>query len=326
MDMLKIVEDLADQFRQKAQLIDAGKRPPVEHLQQLASIGYYRFVVLAEPGQKRRASDLLSSGCGVTAFLSTQHEGVCRRLHAAGHPHTELALKGERFIGVCFAHLRRSPSPVDAIAFRDQVVFSGSGPWFSGYGVMEEVVVGGAQSKEEFVMGLAPMSAPEIAVKQLPELAVMNATATVSLNFNALVVESTDIVVRMTAEELQEKDMHSTVFQASRSLGVARAAAIFLPRHAREAALGLLESQHLKMDKWDQSPNWPQATTLRREALSLAGQVIEAAYVNEGGKAHLSTHPLGRIAREANFYSTSQLTKPLRDAVTEELTDKLATK
>lgn len=318
-DVLPLVESLAADFALRARDIEERSSSPRLHLERLAESGYYRFVTEAKPGQRRRALDLLSSGCGVTAFLSTQHEGVCRRLLEAGHPSAEAAIQGKQWFGVCFAHLRRTPSPVSAISARNQVVFSGNGPWFSGFGLMTKVLVGGATEAGELLMGIASMEEPEIVPRPMDALVVMEATATVALNFNALSIAKEDIVVRITPEILLEKDMHSTVFQAARSLGAARAASKFLDDGLQDSVARRLEEQHLKMDAWDERPDWEGSTRLRFEALQLADQVVGAAYSAVGGKAHLLSHPLQRIAREAHFYSTTQLTKPLREKVLETL-------
>ena len=319
MDILERLKTAAERLRETAQTVDAGDEPPRHHLQLLAQVGYFDVTTEAEPGLRRRMLDLISSGCGVTAFLATQHEGVCRRLHQAGHPMTVKARKGETWYGVCFAHLRRSPSPVEAIRARHKILFTGTGPWFSGLGVFSEVMVGGATEDGRFLMGLTSMETPEIVVRELPKLAVMNATATVGLHFNALAVNSEDILVDITPEELNEKDMHSTVFQAARSLGAARAASLFMTDDLKLKMEHGLEEMHRQLDAWDKNPNWIDATTLRQKALKLAGLAVETAFVQVGGKAHVHDHPLQRIAREASFYYTTQLTAPLRSAVADEL-------
>jgi len=323
MEMLKEIAQLAEQFARSAETVDQGTTPPGEHLSLLAQAGYYHFVTVATPGKRRRALDLLSSGCGVTSFVSTQHEGVCRRLADADHPALQEAVSGSVWYGVCFAHLRRDPSPVTALEQRNEVVFSGSGPWFTGYGLMEKVMVGGATEEGHFLMGVTSMNTPDIQVSPLSGLSVMEATATVRLNFNALQVPQQDIIVKTDRQGLADKDKHSTVFQSARSLGAARAASRFLSESGADAVREALEQQHRKMDAWDESPSWETATSLRVEALGLARKVLEAAYVTVGGKAHSLKHPLQRIAREASFYSTTQLTQPLREAVTSQLIEEL---
>lgn len=313
------LEGLVRQFRDQAQSVDAADAAPFSQLQQLARIGYFDFAAEAAPGPRRRCLDLLSSGCGVTSFLATQHEGVCRRLVQAGHPWAPKARTGEMWFGVCFAHLRRNPSPVEAIEFPHQVIFSGTGPWFSGHGIFPNVLVGGATQSGRFVMGLSTVNSPEIAVRELPRLAVMNATATVGFHFNALPVPKEHIIVDITPEELAQKDMHSTVFQAARSLGAARAASSFLSSDLAQGVEQQLELQHSAMEQWDKNPSWAHATELRKIALRFTRLTIEAAFVSTGGKAHSLSHPLQRIAREANFYYTTQLTNPLRTAVNGEL-------
>ena len=84
---------------------------------------------------------------------------------------------------------------------------------------------------------------------------------------------------------MHEKDMHSTVFQSARSLGAARAAAQYLPEHVKKDVLAYIERQHLKIDDWDTHPSWPEATVLRGQALTLANRVVEAAFVNVGGRS-----------------------------------------
>ncbi|MCA9778347.1 MAG: hypothetical protein KC800_16585 [Candidatus Eremiobacteraeota bacterium] len=310
---------MANEFASEAREVDDLSLSPAKNLQKLAKCGFYKFVVEASPGRRRRALDLLSSGCGATAFLSTQHEGVCRRLSEAGHPSAQSAIEGEEWYGVCFAHLRRDPSPVSAIRSRHHVVFSGRGPWFSGHGLMTKVLVGGATETGDFLMGIASMDEPEIVPGRLDSLAVMEATATVALDFNALQIANEDILVKIDATVLAEKDMHSTVFQSARSLGVARAASRFLDQTLQSQVLEKIDEHHGKMDAWDENPDWEGSTQLRFEALQLADRVVGAAYAAVGGKAHLLSHPLQRIAREAHFYSTTQLTKPLREKVLESL-------
>lgn len=319
MSVLSDLQELVPELRARAGEVERGGVPPRENLEQLARIGYFRACSNAPPGLRRRLLDHLSSACGTTAFLASQHEGVCRRLHQAEHPLLEKACSGAVWMGVCFAHLRRDPSPVECLEFRDHLVFSGEGPWFTGFGLMQQVMVGGATQDGRFVMALAPVDCPEIAVRSLPPLACMEATGTVSLHFNALEAPRADVLVETDAEGLRLKDMHSTAFQGARSLGAARAAADFLPAGYRHGALARIESLHDQMDLWDTAPDWEGATRLRARALRLGRQVLEAAIVSVGGRSQLLDHPLQRLLREQAFYSTTQLTGELRSHLLESL-------
>ena len=313
--------ELCEQFIVSAEQTDSGTIPPREHLHQLAAIGHFRFVTRATSAQRRRALDYLSSACGVTAFLSTQHEGVCRRLVAAEHALSEVAVEGQRWYGVCFAHLRRNPSPVEARIAGKNVTFSGKGPWFTGFEIMDSVLVGGATSEGRLLFGINPVNDSRIKVEKLPPLAVMEATATVALTFHDLEIVCEDIVVNLDRQELEQQDVRSTVYQSARSLGVARGAARFLSGTAHSTALQRIENLHQKMDHWDDEPSAETAAPLRRSALQLADNVLLAAFVEKGGSAHLKGSPLHRLRREASFYSTTQLTKRLRGCVLEPLSD-----
>lgn len=313
------IEEFSRQLRTSADLIDQGMEPPREQLQQLADCGYYQYTSTAEPPQRRRLLDHLASGCGVTSFLSTQHEGACRRLLKAEHPLFEEAAKGKIWVGVCFAHLRRNPCPVTVKVSREDLTFAGQGPWFSGLGVMDRLLVGGASAEGAFYMAHTLLKQKGIKIGMGTPLAVMNATATVPLTFEELKISRSEVVVLFNAPEMALADMHSTVYQSARSLGVTRAAAQYLPSSSGSALKQRIEEQHAKMDQWDRQPSWPTATKLRVEAIQLASQAVQAAFMNVGGRSHALNHPLQRLAREASFYSTTQLTGHLKEAALKEL-------
>lgn len=319
MPFLKQIEQLAEQFRHNAGAVDTATEVPSRQLRQLADLGYFQRATTAAPGERRRWLDRLASGCGVTSFLATQHSGACRRLAASQHPLLEKAQKGEHWVGVCFAHLRRPRCPVLVEENAERLTFSGRGPWFSGLGLLDHLLVGGATDQGVYYLAHTPLRHPSIKVGETQPLAVMNATATVPLEFDRLPVPRSEVVVTSNAKHMAEQDMHSTVYQSSRSLGVARAAATFLPGSAQESLLARLETQHQKMDRWDQSPSWPSASALRMEAIELAARSVQAAFMSVGGRAHALAHPVQRLAREASFYSTTQLTQPLKETSLEQL-------
>lgn len=319
MTLLKNLRDVSDRLRQTAAEVDQSSSPPKQQLTLLANSGYFSEICRASAPQRRRTLDLLSSACGATAFLASQQEGACRRLLEAEHPLFEQASRGQQWVGVCFAHLRREPSPVQVETEGDTLRFDGLGPWFSGFGLMEKVVLAGATSQGEFLTALADLSTPGIKPGTAARLAVMNATTTVPLHLQRVTLPLNDLLARGDAKSMNRADMHSTVLQSSRSLGVARAAAQHLPDTANAQLLGHIERQHEKMDSWDIKPDWSQATSLRQEALELAALAIQTALVTVGGRAHSLEHPLQRLVREAAFYATTQLTVELRQAYLDKL-------
>ncbi len=312
------IDDLVDvchQIRANATEVDLSVTPPKGQLELLAQAGYFATTARADAAERRRLLDHLSSACGTTAFLASQHEASCRRLLQAGHPLYPAAETGREWIGICFAHLRRSPSPVRVAECGEELVYSGLGPWFSGVGLMEKLLLAGATSEERFLMALVGLDVPGVSVGTPPRLAVMNATATATLGLQEVTVRRSEVVLENDASSMNHADMHATVMQSARSLGVARACAVFLPDSARQALLDHLERQHQKMDRWELEPTWTTATTLRLQALSLAGSAVGAALVTVGGRAHAIDHPVGRLAREASFYATTQTTRELREAM-----------
>src|SRR5690606_6398720 len=92
------------------------------------------------------------------------------------------------------------------------------------------------------------------------------------------------------------------------------AACGYLPASSSERLLARIDEFHQAMDAWDRSPAWPSAPLLRRDALQLAALAGQAAFVCVGGRAHDLRQPVHRLAREASFYATTQLTSELKDA------------
>lgn len=321
MQVLEQARALAQQFRRVAEETDASRRPPRSHLEAMAEAGIFRHGAEAPPGERRRVLDLLASGCGVTSFLSTQHAGACRRLRAAGHPLLEDAIHGRVWVGVCFAHLRRARSPVTVEAAEGGYRFSGKGPWFSGWGLMDHVLVGGALPDGKFLLCLTRVDRPEILIGAQPEFAVMNASATVPLTFEDLWLPQDSVIVQSDAQTMNQADMHSTAYQAARSLGVTRAAAEYLPEALAEQVLKAIEEHHQRLDRWDTSPSWPTAVAFRHQAIELGRRSCQAALMAVGGRGHASAHPVQRLCREASFYATTQLTAELREATLEHLQD-----
>ncbi len=319
--ILEKFSELAEDFAERAQQVDRSFQPPRQNMEELARAGYFQAMVELEDPLRRRLLDRVSSGCGATAFLASQHVGACRRLALKNHELLSQALNGEVWVGVCFAHLRRRPSPVCVRWESNSLVFSGHGPWFSGLGLMERVLVAGATEDGDFLMAQTPLEVEGLEAGEAPVLAVMNATSTVPLTFDGLRIPKSELVLEFDAQRMNSSDRHSTVDQSARSLGVARAAARFLEKSERESLLGHIERLHQDMDSWEHSLDWLGAVQLRKKAVQLAGLAVQTAFVTVGGRSHSLDHPVQRLAREASFYSTAQLTTELRQAFQQDVRD-----
>ena len=297
--------------------IDRSDQPPAAQMKLLAEAGYFVQASTALASERRRWLDLLSSACGATTFLASQHEASCRRLQQSEHELFSMASRGETWVGICFAHLRREPSPV-SVEHRDtQLIYNGTGPWFSGVGLMSSVLLAGATKGGDFLMSVVDLNTVGMTVGRPEPLVVMNSTATAPLGLEDVRVETAHLVLKNNAAAMNEADKHATVMQSARSLGVARASARYLPTSASQDLLSRLDTFHLEMDAWELEPNWSEATGLRLRALRLANEAVMAAMVNAGGRAQSVEHPVQRLSREAAFYATTQTTAELRSAVLE---------
>ena len=307
--------EIARKLALTATEVDRASTPPTAQMEVLADAGYFLETATASAAQRRRWLDLISSGCGATAFLASQHEASCRRLHQSEHRLFKDASRGKVWVGICFAHLRRQPSPVSVLVEGERLLYHGVGPWFSGIGLMAKVLLAGATETGEFLMSLTDLQAPGLTLGSPAPLAVMNATATAPLVLDSLEIHHDNLVHKSDAVQMNQADMHATVMQSARSLGVARACARYLSETAAQDLLSRLEVMHQSMDAWELDPNWSESTQLRLSALRLAGDAVLAALVSVGGRAHSLDHPVQRLARESAFYVTTQTTVELRNAV-----------
>jgi alkylation response protein AidB-like acyl-CoA dehydrogenase len=270
------------------------------------------------------ASERLAAACGVTHFVQTQHIGAMGFLAKSQNlPLAEANLaawrRGDCFCGVAFAHLRRAQSPVTVRREGESWIFNGEAPWFTGWGLMDQVVLAGRRTDQPTnIYVLVSTTAPGIAAGPPLELAAMNASRTVTLRLNDVRVPQSQWVLEQTPEEMQERDLSTLLRFAAPPLGVVRAACKLMGSPWAEKF-----SQHSAQLR-DRALAWrgeeKEATGVRTSANQLALHAAQAAVVVGGGNSNRLDHPAQRLLREASFYYLTQLTVPLREAALNRLT------
>ncbi len=325
--VLRALQPLLEQLRTAAVETDRSGRLPVQHLRALGRAGVYRLAVPVERGGLSAPAELLwevneslAAACGSTHFVQAQHQGGLGFL-LRGNPALlqQAHLNGERLCGVAFAHLRRPQSPVMVETISGGWIFRGEAPWFSGWGLMDEVVLAGRDEQDHDIYALVPLAQKNIEMRESPPLSAIQASATVSLRLHDLFVPRAALVLTQTLEEMAGRDFRSQLGYTALPLGLVREAAGFVqPQPVRRRLLERAAELRRRALAWTDSPE--EALEIRAGANVLALQAAQAAVVSCGGQANQLQHPANRLLRESSFYFLTQLNAPLREVALEKLT------
>lgn len=301
-----------------------------ENFQLLARAGYNRMLLDQQTCPKIAwgCIESLAAACGVTSFVQAQHSGAIGFLsRGLSQPGAERAVEdllcGDRLCGVAFAHLRRPVSPVAAYTTSGGYLFEGEAPWFSGWGLMDQMVLGGRTPEGLNIYALVDCVQSGVQALESEALMAMNASGTVGLKICNLFVPEQQVVLRQTPQEMEQKDFGSVVRYAAPPLGLVEASSRHLQNMGlNQGASNLREqAQQIRSEAWawPQRPDEQLALEIRVRANQLALNAAQAAVVASGGAANRVGHPAGRWLREASFYFLTQLTAGLKMRAIEKL-------
>ena len=195
------IDELAARFLSDAAAVDAADELPGEHLRGLAGAGLYGiFAPEAEGGLglSRRETwpvvEELASACLATAFVWIQHFGLLEALLDPAAPAglraglLPGAIRGKVRGGLALAGLLPGPPRLTATPVAGGWRLDGQAPWVTGWGVVNLLLVAARGPQDSVVRLLVDATGrPGLAAERL-RLAAANASATVRLTFDGLVV------------------------------------------------------------------------------------------------------------------------------------------
>ncbi|HTO01852.1 MAG TPA: acyl-CoA dehydrogenase family protein, partial [Microthrixaceae bacterium] len=232
-DALSLAEDLAESVLfPNALETDRSELVPVSNLDALAEAGLYGLFGPESDGgfgaDLRTASavvERIASGCLTTALVWLQHHALVGSLLMGAEPLRSEWLPevttGVRRSGIVFTGLIPGPSTLNATRQGDKWVIDGQAPWVSGWGRIDTLQVA-ARGPEETVVTVAldQLDRPDLtAVRH--RLAALDASGTVRLSFDGLVVED-DRVLSIVPHDPGSVNGVSLRLNGSLALGVAR--------------------------------------------------------------------------------------------------------
>jgi alkylation response protein AidB-like acyl-CoA dehydrogenase len=293
--------------------VDRTGAIPASHWQAIADAGLYG---IAAPGSGLEFGDIIeilevmASGCLATAFTWIQHHGMLAALSASanGALRDEFAgglaagrIKG----GVAFAGAVPVPPRMRCERVDGGWRLAGQAPFVSGWGVIDVIQYSARDADTgDIVSGLvAAGPQPGITGVARQALFVADATQTVSIDVDGLVISDDRVVSRVTWEAFMANQNFGFRLNGTLPIGVARRCAALLDEADQpDAAASLRAAADEVRGRLD--AGLADSTALlsaRAEGAELAVRAAAAAVAAGGGPALLRDSPAQLQARNATF-------------------------
>src|SRR3954468_3041910 len=335
------VHDLAEQVLAPAAAEVDASAVPRSHLDALGALGVLGLAAPAPGGTQapaavvRRVNEILAGADLSTWFVQAQHHFPVRLLAATGARPDVLAglVTGCTVAGIAFSHLRRRPRQVlTARPGRSKAgwTFTGTAPWYTGWGINDVALVAGLTDDDRAVFALVePREGRHLQAGPPLRTAALAASRTVVLTLDELPVAPEAVVVMQPAASWAAEDALVTVNAPPAAFGLAESALRLLAEHgvrrqepaaveaarALAARLGAVRARaYALLDDVAPEEALDERLALRAKALRLAVESATALVVAGAGGAMLTTAPAQRKAREALFLLVQAQTTQIRAA------------
>lgn len=278
----------------------------------------------------RRTAEILAGACCSTWFVQTQHHTPVLTLAKSEHPVRERLLgplsRGELLSGVAYAHLRAHPrTPVRVTRERGGWRFTGTVPWYTGWGLNDVMLLAGVTDADEALFAFAEArEQPGLRASPPMRLAALTASRTVSLELTGLWLPEESVALRMPYPRWAATDRPKTLNTSPAVFGLAEAALALLDeRTAGPLRARLSEVRGRAYALADRPVAHGEARerlAVRAEAYEVLRTATTAAVVAGGGRAMSLASPAQRLAREALFLLVQGQTAESRRAHLDTLT------
>ncbi|WP_372348667.1 acyl-CoA dehydrogenase family protein [Streptomyces sp. KL116D] len=280
----------------------------------------------------REVAEILAGACCSTFFVQAQHHTPVRLLADGAHAARERRLRplseGTALAGVAFSHLRAFPElPVRATPLPGGGLrFDGRVPWYTGWGLNDVFLLGGATDGGEVVFAVAePRAQPGLTPTRPLRMAALTGTRTVGLTLDGLTVPADAVVIRQPYEEWARADRPKNTNTNPAVLGVTRAALDLLDASGDDGAeetAGVLRARldavrraaYALVDEVPAGECLTDRLAVKTRAYDLMRAAATAAVVAGGGRALGLSAPAQRLAREGLFLLVQGQTADVRGA------------
>ena len=317
---------------------DGAERIPEGNLRALAAAGAFGVNASCTAAEKRAIHRVLGGACGATYFVWAQHEAPVRLLGASANEDLkrrwlDRLLAGDVIGGTAFAHLRRPGPPLvraepDGAGWR----LHGEAPWATGWGMAGVYSIGATTPSGSVLWVL--LAADRLTPTPPLRLAVLQATATVRLRFEATAVAAGDVVLELDRafwdlldDSIGNRGNPAVQGLTLRALGLLEAtgaAGAELAGRLRPALDRVISDNEALADAADEGQvDVPAMAAARAGGIDLAQRASLALLAAVGGRGIERTHPAQRLVREAAFYAIQAQTAEGRAATLRLTQDRL---
>jgi alkylation response protein AidB-like acyl-CoA dehydrogenase len=301
--------------------VDAAEVVPKARLDALAGAGLYGLAGPAWAGGLEAdfpttcaVIEALASGCVTTAFVWTQHlnglRGAATSTNTAVRSLVEPLCRGEVRAGVALAGARPGPSSLHATPTGRGWILSGAAQWVSGWGRIQ-LIHTAARVDDSTVVWLLVDAASDLSVERLPLIA-LNATATVCVDFDGVVVPDERVTAVVALEDPDPAEPAKLRTHAAFALGVtARCCTLIGP--------GPLDDELVSCRGALDTADAGSIAVARAAASELAVRAAVALMSVTGSRSLIAGGHEQRLAREALFVAVYAARPPVRAALLEQL-------
>ena len=333
-NLVAVARDIADTVLFPAAIeADRTGRVPESHWRRLAEAGLYGIAAPVEsggPGLHLPAIveilEALAGGCLATAFTWVQHHGMLASLAAS--PNIALrdevlpaAVSGRVRGGVAYAGVVPVPPRMRAERVDTGWRLSGHAPFVSGWGIIDVLQVSaGDVATGDIVAGLIPAEVQDgITAVDAVSLFVGDATQTVALDIDGLVIPDSRIVSRVSRAQFMANQNFGSRLNATLPLGIAgRCIGLLESLGHGDAAMALRAKVDGVRDRLDAGLADSSALlAARAEGAELAVHAATALVAATGGPALTSTSPAQLLARNATFMVVAASRPELKELLVE---------
>lgn len=318
----KGLQAVVDLFARDAPDVDEADFIASEHFDQLAALGLYGAFASDNDGglglglaQMCDVVERLASACLASTFVWIQHFRLLAAVLDPGAPdfvraQRDNVIAGRLKGGVVLTGQLPGPVRLSATPTRDGWSLSGNAPWVSGWGMVDTLFVAARGPQDTVVTCCLDAREQSGLTVTRHHLSALNATATVRLDFEEILVTTDHIVSQFEYDPLSERPEGLRV-NGSLALGVIRRCCDMLGPSPLDDQL-----RHCRIELDEATiETMPFA---RARACELAVRASHALAVHRGSSSVLSGDVAERTAREAALLLTFGSRPSIKQALLED--------